>query len=85
MSHLCINTGELWDAQIVPFVHAVRWEGARITTLPVSYEHPIRMKADEEGKPRWSEKRLGQLNFLFKFVGAALRSNVPPPTAAPAA
>ena len=32
----------------MPFVHAVRWQGARITTLPVSYEHPLRMKTDEE-------------------------------------
>ena len=79
------NEGELWDAQIVPFVHAARWQGARITTLAVSYEHPTKMKSDEEGKPRWSEKRLDQLSFLFKYVGDALRTNVPPPTAAPAA
>ena len=39
------------------------------------------MPSSLQGKPRWSEKRLEQLNFLFKFVGDALRSNVPPTAA----
>ena len=65
-------------AQIVPFVRAARWEGASIVSHSVSYEHPPLMKEEEEGVPRWSEKRLEQLNFLFRYVGDALRETGPP-------
>ena len=70
--------GELWDAQIVPFVRAARWHGKRVTGLELDYAHPIEMKAEEEGVARWGEKRLEQLNFLFKHVGGALREPAPP-------
>ena len=55
--------GELWDAQIVPFVRAARWHGARVEAFEVAYSHPLMMRREEEGKPVWSEKRLMQLNF----------------------
>ena len=43
------------------------------------YEHPLEMKVDEEGVSRWSEKRLDQLNFLFRYVAAdALKVTKPP-------
>ena len=71
--------GELWDAQIVPFVHAARWHGARVTSLELEYAHPPSMKAEEEGVAKWGEKRLDQLNFLFKHGGGALRASTPPP------
>ena len=48
----------------------------------MSYSHPSLMKREEEGLPSWSEKRLLQLNFLFKHVGAALKEDAPPPAAA---
>ena len=70
--------GDLWDAQIVPFVHAARWHGARVEALEVAYAHPPKMKAEEEGVPLWSEKRLLQLNFLFKHVGGALKEEQAP-------
>ena len=44
----------------------------------MSYEHPPLMKEEEEGVPKWSEKRLEQLNFLFRYVGDALRETEPP-------
>jgi hypothetical protein len=71
--------GELWDAQIVPFVRAARWAAARVDSLQVSYSHPQAMKREEEGLPLWGEKRLMQLNFLFKYVADALKEDAPPP------
>ena len=72
------NDGELWDAQIVPFIRAARWGGARCEGLQVQYSHPEPMKREEEGVAAWSEKRLMQLNFLFKEVGGALKEEAPP-------
>ena len=67
--------GDLWDAQIVPFVHAARWHGARVEALEVAYAHPPKMKAEEEGVPLWSEKRLpAQLPVR---VGGALEEEAP--------
>ena len=40
------------------------------------------MKREEDGLPLWSEKRLMQLNFLFKHVAAALKEDAPPPPSA---
>jgi len=77
--HFLRFTGELWDAQIVPFVNAARWHGARVISHTVKYEHPLEMKAEEEGASRWSEKRLDQLNFLFRHVAdEALKATTPP-------
>lgn len=70
--------GELWDAQIVPFVHAARWHAAHVTVLELDYMHPPAMKVEEEGVAKWGEKRLDQLNFLFKHVGGALKQSTPP-------
>lgn len=73
MAHYWLNFGgELWDAQIVPFIQAVR-EGARVEGFQVSYSHPALMKREEEFQPIWSEKRLMQLNFLFKHVAEPLK------------
>ena len=71
--HWLSCNGELWDAQIVPMVTAARWHGAEVMTHTVAYEHPAPMKEEEEGSAKWSEKRLDQLNFLFKHVGEALK------------
>lgn len=68
--------GELWDAQIVPYINAAR-EGARIDSLVVNYSHPPLMKREEEHQPAWSEKRLMQLNFLFKHIGEPLKCKAP--------
>mmetsp|Transcript_21726 Transcript_21726/g.35862 ORF Transcript_21726/g.35862 Transcript_21726/m.35862 type:complete len:280 (+) Transcript_21726:71-910(+) len=65
--------GELWDAQIVPMIRAFVRLGARVSSCVVEYGHPIEMKADEEGGVRWSEKRLEQLNFLFRHVASELK------------
>ena len=70
--------GELWDAQIVPFVRAARWHGAAVTSLELDYAHPPAMKTEEEGVAKWGEKRLEQLNFLFTHVADALREAAPP-------
>ena len=77
MAHHWLNfCGELWDAQIVPFINASR-EGARIEGLQVSYSHPALMKREEEFLPVWSEKRLMQLNFLFQHVAGPLKGQPP--------
>jgi len=70
--------GELWDAQIVPFIRAAMWGSARVEALQVHYTHPAAMKREEEFVPIWSEKRLLQLNFLFKHVAGALKETAPP-------
>lgn len=71
--HWLAFDGELWDAQIVPFIRAARWHGARVESLTVSYRHSPQMRREEEGQPAWSDKRLSQLDFLFKEVAAELR------------
>lgn len=76
--HWLACNGELWDAQIVPMVEAARWAGKGVIEHPVHYTHPPEMKAEEEGVPKWSEKRLEQLNFLFLHVGGALKATSAP-------
>tara|TARA_B110001452_G_scaffold103489_1_gene85888 strand:+ start:115 stop:957 length:843 start_codon:yes stop_codon:yes gene_type:complete len=65
--------GELWDAQIVPMVRAARWHGAVVASHSVPFRLSATMKAEEEGVPKWGDKRLDQLNFLWKHVGGALK------------
>jgi hypothetical protein len=72
--HWLEDDGELWDAQIVPYVRAARWHGAKVGPLELEYHHPRLMKAEEEGVAVWGEKRLMQLNFLFKFIAGALKT-----------
>lgn len=67
--------GELWDAQIVPMVRAQRWHGAKVLSYEIDYKQPLAMKGEEEGVPKWTEKRLFQLNFLFEHVGNALKES----------
>ena len=72
--HWLEDDGELWDAQIVPYVRAARWHGAKVGPLELEYHHPSSMKAEEEGVAVWGEKRLMQLNFLFKYIAGALKA-----------
>jgi len=76
--HWLESDGEMWDAQIVPFIRAARWCGARVESLQVNYSHPMGMKREEEGEALWGEKRLMQLNFLFEHVASALKEAAPP-------
>ena len=69
--------GELWDAQVVPYITAAKRHGARVESLQVAYSHPALMKKEEEYVPLWSEKRLMQLNFIFKHFADAIKA--PPP------
>lgn len=72
-NHWLKYEGELWDAQIVPMVHAQRWHDAKVVTYSCNYRQPLAMKAEEEGNSIWIEKRLFQLNHLFEHVGNALK------------
>ena len=65
--------GELWDAQIVPMVRAARWHGAVVASREVAFSGAAAMRAEEEGVPKWGDKRLDQTNFLFEAIGAALK------------
>lgn len=67
--------GELWDMQLVPMIRAQRWHGAKVVSYEFDYYQPDSMKAEEEGVPKWSEKRLFQLNHLFDLVGGALKED----------
>lgn len=64
--------GALWDAQVVPYVRAVLWHGAKIGTLDVPYSHPAQMKAEEEGKAHWAKKRYDQLSLWAAILPAEL-------------
>lgn len=64
--------GYLWDMQLVPLVMAQRLHGAKVASYEFDYQHPRSMKEEESGDPKWSEKRLFQLNFLFDKVGKVL-------------
>ena len=61
--------GELWDAQLVPLIRARKRQQAKVTGYEIDFHHPATMKAQEEGVPQWSHKRLFQLNLLFDKVG----------------
>ena len=65
--------GELWDAQLVPLVHAAR-AGLRVVSHIVSYKASVAMKHEEEGTERFAQKRLKQLAFLDPKVVAAWSS-----------
>ncbi len=62
-------TGNSWDAQMIPYVRAVRHENRRITSVTINFRHPKQMKKQEEGDTSWTEKRLHQLNILFDLLG----------------
>jgi len=61
--------GNSWDAQMIPYVRAVRHESRRITSVTINFRHPIQMKKQEEGDISFSKKRLHQLNILFDLLG----------------
>jgi hypothetical protein len=61
--------GKSWDAQMIPYVRAVRNENRRISSVTIDFRHPKEMKQQEEGDPKWTNKRLQQLNILFDLLG----------------
>ena len=66
--------GQIWDAQLVPMLHAFL-AGAKVTSIEIDYRHSLIMKQQEEGKPEWSEKRLLQLNHLSEKLGKKLKES----------
>ena len=71
--HYWLNfDGEIWNAQIVPMIHA-HLAGAAVRDIPIDYRHSPLMKQEEQGQPIWSEKRLMQLNFLSDYVAEELK------------
>ena len=64
------HAGAMWDAQVVPIVHAVR-AGLVVGACEVPFEAPRAMKEEEEGDLAFIEKRLMQINFLDPKVIAA--------------
>eukprot|EP00750_Incisomonas_marina_P033294 INCI9737.1.p1 GENE.INCI9737.1~~INCI9737.1.p1 ORF type:complete len:333 (+),score=58.22 INCI9737.1:133-1131(+) len=62
--------GEMYDAQVVPIVHAAR-KGLQVASVPVSFEASLHMKKQEEGNVAFIEKRLWQLNLLDPVVKQA--------------
>ena len=61
--------GTSWDSQMIPYVRAVRHENRRISSVTIKFRHPKQMKEQEEGDPKWCNKRLHQLNVLFDLLG----------------
>jgi hypothetical protein len=72
--HWLAFDGQIWDAQIVPMIHA-HLAGTKVMSVVVDYKHPESMKEEEQGQPAWSEKRLLQLNHLFELVGKVLKDH----------
>jgi hypothetical protein len=62
--------GEIWDAQVVPIVHAVR-RGLSVCSVKVPFRAPAIMKEEEESNLEFVEKRIMQINFLDPKVKAA--------------
>jgi hypothetical protein len=58
--------GDLWDMQLVPMIRAQRWYEAKVINHEFDYQHPTKQTEEERGSPKWNEKRLFQLNFLFR-------------------
>lgn len=69
--------GKSWDAQMVPYIRGVRRDGWKIRTVKVPFRHPKNMKMEEEGDPKWTNKRLLQLNLLFDLLGKELSVAIP--------
>jgi hypothetical protein len=67
--------GDLWDAQLVPLVQA-HLAGAKVSSFEIDYYHPEAMKQEEEGIPKWNEKRLMQANFLKNTVGRVMQEHL---------
>jgi hypothetical protein len=72
------HEGTLWDAQVVPFVRAVRWHGARIGGFSVPYTHSSAMKLEEEGKVRWARKRFDQLALWARVMPGEFTATADP-------
>lgn len=73
-AHLWLaNDGELWDAQVLPIVHALK-NGLAVGGVEVPFIAPLAMKAQEEGIFVFVEKRLMQINFLDPKVVAAFKA-----------
>lgn len=70
--------GSLWDAQVVPYLRAVRWYGARIGSIVVPYEHPVQMRVEEEGKAQWAHKRYQQLALWVSVLPKELSAETNP-------
>jgi hypothetical protein len=64
------SEGELWDAQCLPLVEAIK-AGLRVTTVEVDFRASLEMKAEEEGDLGFVEKRLMQINYLDPKIKAA--------------
>lgn len=63
-------TGNSYDAQLVPIVHAIR-RGLRVVSVDVDFVLDERMREQEENNVDFIEKRLNQLNDLDPKVKAS--------------
>lgn len=60
--------GDLWDAQMVPMIRSHVQHGATVGSCTVPFCLPAAMKAQEEGRVMWCEKRLAQINLLIPIL-----------------
>jgi len=73
VSHLQLwsnYSGDSYDAQLVPAVHAAR-KGIEVASVPVKFMASYRMKTQEEGNVPFIEKRIHQLNSYDPVIKAA--------------
>mmetsp|Transcript_16950 Transcript_16950/g.45637 ORF Transcript_16950/g.45637 Transcript_16950/m.45637 type:complete len:262 (+) Transcript_16950:83-868(+) len=77
-SHWTQYNGELWDAQVVPYVRAVLWHGARVGSYTVPYAHAEQMKREEENHFAWAKKRFDQLSLWVATLPPELHAETDP-------
>mmetsp|Transcript_22217 Transcript_22217/g.69344 ORF Transcript_22217/g.69344 Transcript_22217/m.69344 type:complete len:258 (+) Transcript_22217:77-850(+) len=77
-SHWTQYDGDLWDAQVVPYIRAVRWHGATIGTCTLPYAHSKQMKDQEERVAFWARKRFEQLSLWMATLPAEFESAADP-------
>jgi nucleoside-diphosphate-sugar epimerase len=75
--------GELWDAQMVPAVHALQEMGARWMSVTIPYRHHELQRQQEEGSPEMCEKRVLQYRLIMDTLGRSLVNPLPSPSPSP--
>lgn len=61
------HDGELWDAQILPVIQAIK-NNRVVRSVTVPFSAPVQMKNQEEGNLAFAQKRLMQINFLIPKI-----------------
>jgi len=70
------HEGEMWDAQILPMVYAIR-SGATTISVDIAFRASSEMKKEEEGNLKYVQKRKYQLDELLVEIEKSFYGPVP--------